>query len=207
MVRQSRSSLEATQSQLNALKSERDELVDSNNALHMKTSSPAGSRDTSPTERDHLQHYIDESKKEKRGLVSVRKSKPFVPTFDRQGKNGRHWSPRFANYGLQALPTSSKSRLSQQLRLAQDETATITSELTSKFDEYARYRRTKHAKFERLVTIMEEREKLRQMGRAGLDLYGDNNVVNGKVTEVHEWGLTVQVLGAPEVMKTRDRHY
>ncbi|KAI6130647.1 hypothetical protein EDD16DRAFT_1723217 [Pisolithus croceorrhizus] len=37
----------------------------------------------------------------------------------------------------------------------------------------------------------------------GMDLYGDDNMVNGKFTGIHEWGrLTVQVLGALKVTKT-----
>ncbi|KAI5992620.1 hypothetical protein EDC04DRAFT_2613597 [Pisolithus marmoratus] len=140
----------------------------------MKISSLAGSHDTSPTECNHLQHYIDESKKEKCSLISVMSrleedvcahclSTEEIQTLHTNIQQARQeWQALESQvHELWSTGTANKfkSRLSQQLRLAQDETATITSELTSKFDEYAHYCCTKHAKFEQLVTIMEECEK------------------------------------------------
>ncbi|KAI6139407.1 hypothetical protein BKA82DRAFT_25515 [Pisolithus tinctorius] len=159
------SSLESAQTQLNALKTERDELVESNNALEAKITSIANSRDTSSTELDHLRHRIEECEKEKRDLIGVvSRLKEDASQRDEEIQTLRT-NLRQARQDQQALEsqvrelrsadTANKFKietLSQQLGLAQDETARVTTELTSKSEEYARYRRTKHAEFIQLQT-------------------------------------------------------
>ncbi|KAI6030410.1 hypothetical protein F5J12DRAFT_800153 [Pisolithus orientalis] len=145
------SSLESAQTQLNALKTERDEL--------------ANSRDTSSTELDHLRHRVEECEKEKRELIGVvSRLKEDASQRDEEIQTLRT-NLRQARQEQQALEsqvrelrsadTANKFKietLSQQLGLAQDETARVTTELTSKSEEYARYRRTKHAEFIQLQT-------------------------------------------------------
>ncbi|KAI6009008.1 hypothetical protein BKA83DRAFT_648805 [Pisolithus microcarpus] len=162
-------SLEAAQSKLSALKSERDELVESNNTLQAKIASLATSRNTSSTELDHLRHRIDECEKEKRDLIGV-VSRLKEDASQRDG-NANYlisfirscpFSSYRGNPNSSHQPSTGKARtagfgfkietLSQQLGLAKDETARVTTELTSKSEEYARYRRTKHAEFVQLQT-------------------------------------------------------
>lgn len=158
-------SLEAAQSKLSALKSERDELVESNNTLQAKIASLATSRNTSSTELDHLRHRIDECEKEKRDLIGVvsrlkedaSQRDEEIQTLRTNLRQARQEQQVLESQvrELRSADTANKFKietLSQQLGLAKDETARVTTELTYKSEEYARYRRTKHAEFVQLQT-------------------------------------------------------
>ncbi|KAI6151410.1 hypothetical protein EDD17DRAFT_1636802 [Pisolithus thermaeus] len=158
-------SLEAAQSKLSALTNERDELVESNNVLQAKIASLATSRTSSSTELDHLRHRIEECENEKRDLIGVvSRLKEDASQRDEEIQTLRtnlrqerqeHQALESQVRDLRCADTSNKFKietLSQQLSLAQDETARVTAEVASKSEEYARYRRTKHAELVQLQT-------------------------------------------------------
>lgn len=158
-------SLEAAQSKLSALTNERDELVESNNVLQAKIASLATSRTTSSTELDHLRHRVEECEKEKRDLIGVvsrlkedasqRDEEIQILRTNLRQERQEQQALESQVRDLRCADTANKFKietLSQQLGLAQDETARVTAEVASKSEEYARYRRTKHAEFVQLQT-------------------------------------------------------
>ncbi|KAG8214434.1 hypothetical protein J3R82DRAFT_9457 [Butyriboletus roseoflavus] len=152
--------LETLQKEVAAIKEERDQLVTSNRDLETRISSFTSSRSSSASDLDHLRNRIEETEREKRDLMGVvSRLKEDATQRDEEVQNLRA-SLRQARHDHQTLETqvrelhstetSTKFKietLSQQLTLAQSETVRVHTELTAKSEEYANYRRNKHAEF------------------------------------------------------------
>ncbi|KAG9315951.1 hypothetical protein JVU11DRAFT_3605 [Chiua virens] len=155
--------LDSLQKDVTTVKEERDQLVASNKDLETRVSSYTSSQSSSVSDLDHLRIRVDETEREKRDLmVVVSRLKEDATQRDDEVQNLRA-SLRQARQDHQALETqvrelrsaetSTKFKLetlSQQLSLAQSESERANSELVAKADEYANYRRTKHAEFVQL---------------------------------------------------------
>ncbi|KAF8843385.1 hypothetical protein BDN67DRAFT_924393 [Paxillus ammoniavirescens] len=156
-------SLQSAQTELNTIKGERDQIVASNRDLEARISSLSASQSSSSSEVDQLKHRVEETEREKRDLIGVvSRLKEDAGQRDEEVQNLRsnlrqarqdHQALETQVRELRSIETSTKFKLdtlSQKITLAQSETERTTTELTAKSDEYARYRRTKHAEFSQL---------------------------------------------------------
>ncbi|KAG6376921.1 hypothetical protein JVT61DRAFT_953 [Boletus reticuloceps] len=155
--------VDTLQKEATTSKQERDQLVASNKDLETRVSLFTSSQSSSVSDLDHLRNRVEETEREKRDLIGVvSRLKEDATQRDEEIQNLRS-SLRQARQDHQALDTqvrelrstetSTKFKLetfSQQLSLAQSEADRVNNELTAKSEEYANYRRTKHAEFVQL---------------------------------------------------------
>ncbi|KAF9220879.1 hypothetical protein BS17DRAFT_786120 [Gyrodon lividus] len=157
------SSLQTVQNELNTIKAERDQLVSSNRDSEARISSLSTSQSSSSSELDQLKHRVEETEREKRDLIGVvSRLKEDAGQRDEEVQSLRsnlrqarqdHQALEIQVRELRSIETSTKFKLdtlSQQSTLAQSETERANAELAAKSEEYARYRRTKHAEFVQL---------------------------------------------------------
>ncbi|KAF8443123.1 hypothetical protein L210DRAFT_3620711 [Boletus edulis BED1] len=155
--------VDTLQKEVTTIKQERDQLVASNKDLETRVSLFTSSQSSSVSDLDHLRNRVEETEREKRDLIGVvSRLKEDTTQRDEEIQSLRS-SLRQARQDHQALDTqvrelrstetSTKFKLetfSQQLSLAQSEADRVNNELTAKSEEYANYRRTKHAEFVQL---------------------------------------------------------
>ncbi|KAG1824960.1 hypothetical protein EV424DRAFT_710307 [Suillus variegatus] len=169
-------SLENVQSQLTVTRQEKEQLAASKNDLEAQISNLSTSQYTSSTELDQFKHRIEDAEREKRDLMGVvNRLKEDATQRDDEVQNLRnslrqarqeHQTQETQVRELRSSETSSKFKidsLTQQLQLAQSEVERATIELSSKIEEHAKYRRTKHAE---LATLQAAHDSLTQQHSA-----------------------------------------
>ncbi|KAJ2925786.1 hypothetical protein H1R20_g11316, partial [Candolleomyces eurysporus] len=151
-------SVDSVQSELQQVKQERDKLAGENNALKAQISSLSTSQFSSSSAVDSLKHQLDDTEREKRDLLGVisrlkeegAQREEEIHTLRSNLKEARqeHQSLESQIRDLKSTEASTKFKvetLTQHLKLAQAEAERTSNELTSKAEEYTKYRRTKHA--------------------------------------------------------------
>ncbi|KAG2344469.1 hypothetical protein BDR05DRAFT_975520 [Suillus weaverae] len=169
-------SLENVQSQLTVTKQEKEQLAASKISLEAQISNLSTSQSTSSTELDQLNNRVQDAEREKRGLMGVvNRLKEDATQRDDEVQNLRnslrqarqeHQTQETQVRELRSSETSNKFKidsLTQQLQLAQSEVERATVELSSKTEEHAKYRRTKHAEF---ATLQAAHDSLTQQHSA-----------------------------------------
>ncbi|KAG2144206.1 hypothetical protein DEU56DRAFT_790720 [Suillus clintonianus] len=152
------SSLENVQNQLTVTRQEKEQLAVSKSSLEAQISNFSTSQSSSSTELDQLKHRVEDAEREKRDLMGVvNRLKEDATQRDDEIQNLRnslrqarqeHQTQEAQVRELSSSETSNKFKidsLTQQLELSQSEVERVTSELSSKIEEHAKYRRTKHA--------------------------------------------------------------
>ncbi|KAG6853933.1 hypothetical protein C0991_012425 [Blastosporella zonata] len=152
-------SLENVQNELSQIKEERAQLVASQTSLQMQLQNISNSQSASSSEVDTLKRRVEDTEREKRDLVGVI-SRLKQDSAQREGKEIQtlRTSLKEARQEHQALEsqvrklrsgeTATKYKiesLTQQLQLAQAEAERTNNELTTKSEEFSKYRRSKHA--------------------------------------------------------------
>ncbi|KII91087.1 hypothetical protein PLICRDRAFT_28915 [Plicaturopsis crispa FD-325 SS-3] len=163
LAKELETSLESVQGELNQVKQERDQLAASRAELQVQITSLSSSQSTSSTEADSLKHRMEDTEREKRDLVVVvsrlkedsTQREEEIHTLRANLKQARqdHQELESQVRELRSVETSTKFKvdsLSQQLQLSQSETERTSAELTAKSDEFAKYRRSKHAEMTQL---------------------------------------------------------
>ncbi|KAF8967178.1 hypothetical protein BDZ97DRAFT_1917117 [Flammula alnicola] len=151
-------SAESVHEELKQVKQERDQLVDSKAALQAQLSALSASQSTSSTEVETLKRRVDDTEREKRDLVGVisrlkdesSQRDEEIHTLRANLKEARqeHQALEAQLRELRSTETATKFKidsLSQQLQLSQTEAERTSSELSTKTEEFAKYRRMKHA--------------------------------------------------------------
>jgi nucleoprotein TPR len=169
-------SLENVQSQLTVTRQEKEQLATSKSSLEAQLSNFSASQSTSSTELDQLKHRVEDAEREKRDLMGVvNRLKEDATQRDDEVQNLRnslrqarqeHQSQETQVRELRSSETSNKFKidsLTQQLQLAQSEVERATVELSSKIEEHANYRRTRHAEF---ATLQAAHDSLTQQHSA-----------------------------------------
>ncbi|KAG1780540.1 hypothetical protein EV702DRAFT_1078352 [Suillus placidus] len=169
-------SLENVQSQLTVTKQEKEQLAAAKISLEAQISNLSTSHSTSSTELDQLNNRVQDAEREKRGLMGVvNRLKEDATQRDDEVQNLRnslrqarqeHQTQETQVRELRSSETSNKFKidsLTQQLQLAQSEVERATAELSSKTEEHAKYRRTKHAEF---ATLQAAHDSLTQQHSA-----------------------------------------
>ncbi|KAJ7288016.1 hypothetical protein C8J57DRAFT_504699 [Mycena rebaudengoi] len=165
-------SAETLHAELRQVRQERDELLSSQAALQAQIATLSNSQSSSSTEVDNLKHRVEDTEREKRDLVGVisrlkqdgSQREEEIQTLRANLKEARqeHQTLESQVRELRSTETSTKFKvesLSQQLQLSQSETERTNTELTTKSEEFSKYRRTKHAE---LVTLQANFDALTQ---------------------------------------------
>ncbi|KAK0441608.1 hypothetical protein EV421DRAFT_2082889 [Armillaria borealis] len=152
------SQLEATQTEVKELKQERDQLVSSQVELKAEILRLSTTQSTSSTELDDVRRRLEDSEREKRDVMAVvsrlkqdeTQREEEIQTLRKHLKDARQEHQTLENQvrELRSTETSTKFKLeslSQQLELSQSEVERTNSELTSKSEEFTKYRRAKQA--------------------------------------------------------------
>ncbi|OBZ68761.1 Nucleoprotein TPR [Grifola frondosa] len=155
--------LEKVQKELTQVKQEKEELATERAALQTQLSALSSTQSVSSTEVDTLKHRVEDTEREKRDLIGVvsrlkedtTQRDEEIQTLRTNLKQARqeHQSLESQLRELRSSETAAKFKLdslSQQLQLARDEVERTSTELTSKTEEFAKYRRTKHAELTHL---------------------------------------------------------
>ncbi|KAL0058021.1 Protein mlp1 [Marasmius tenuissimus] len=155
--------LESVQEELKQVKKERDQLVSTQNELQTKVAALSSSQTSSTSEVQELKNRLDDAEREKRELLGIiSRLKQEESQRDEEIQNLRtnlrdarqeHQTLEGQVREIRATETSSKFKLdtlSQQLELAKSEADRANTELVSKSEELAQYRRTKQAE---IVTL------------------------------------------------------
>ncbi|KAK0187834.1 hypothetical protein F5146DRAFT_1060914 [Armillaria mellea] len=152
------SQLDDTQTEVKELKEERDQLVSSQAELKAEIARLSTTQSTSSTELDDVRRRLEDSKREKRDVMAVvsrlkqdeTQREEEIQTLRKHLKDARQEHQTLENQvrELRSTETSTKFKLeslSQQLELSQSEVQRTNSELTSKSEEFTKYRRAKQA--------------------------------------------------------------
>ncbi|KAG6833443.1 hypothetical protein H0H87_006809 [Tephrocybe sp. NHM501043] len=150
--------LENVQKELNQSKQERDQLVASQTSLRTQIQDLLNSQTVSSTEVGNLKHRVDDTEREKRDLVGIisrlkqdkAQQEEEIHALRANLKEARqeHQALESQVRELRSTETSTKYKfesLTQQLELAQAEAERTSNELTTKSEEFSKYRRSKHA--------------------------------------------------------------
>ncbi|KAG2753160.1 hypothetical protein P692DRAFT_20797402 [Suillus brevipes Sb2] len=169
-------SLENVQSQLTVTRQEKEQLAALKSGLEAQISNLSTSQSSSSTELDQLKHRVEDAEREKRDLMGVvNRLKEDATQRDDEVQNLRnslrqarqeHQTQETQVRELRSSETSNKFKidsLTQQVQLAQSEVERATAELSSKIEEHAKYRRTKHAEF---ATLQAAHDSLTQQHSA-----------------------------------------
>ncbi|KAF5340774.1 hypothetical protein D9611_007504 [Ephemerocybe angulata] len=151
-------SMENVHAELESVKREKERLAEENAELKAKVSALSNSQTSASSEVEGLKHQVDDVEREKRELLGVitrmreegAQREDEIQTLRANLKEARqeHQALESQVRELKSSETSTKFKvdtLQQQLQLAQAEAERASGELTSKAEEYAKYRRTKHA--------------------------------------------------------------
>ncbi|KAG6850340.1 hypothetical protein H0H93_014613 [Arthromyces matolae] len=146
------------QNDLNQVRQERDQLVLSQSSLQAQIQNLSNSQTVSSTELDNMKRRVEDTEREKRDLVGVisrlkqdgGQQDEEVLSLRANLKEARqeHLALESQVRELRSGETATKYKidsLSQQLQLAQAEAERTNNELTSKSEEFSKYRREKHA--------------------------------------------------------------
>lgn len=152
------SQLDDTQTEVKELKEERDQLVSSQAELKAEITRLSTTQSTSSTELDDVRRRLEDSEREKRDVMAVvsrlkqdeTQREEEIQTLRKHLKDARQEHQTLENQvrELRSTETSTKFKLeslSQQLELSQSEVERTNSELTSKSEEFTKYRRAKQA--------------------------------------------------------------
>ncbi|KAI0953616.1 hypothetical protein AcW1_007790 [Taiwanofungus camphoratus] len=157
------SSLESVRKELEHVKQEKEELAVSRATLQAQITTLSTTQSASSTEVDTLKHRVEDTEREKRDLITVVsrlkedgvQREEEIQTLRANLKQARHEHQALESQlrELRSTENSTKFKLdslSQQLQLAKEEAARASEELTAKTEDFAKYRRTKHAEFAQL---------------------------------------------------------
>ncbi|KAF5382472.1 hypothetical protein D9615_003024 [Tricholomella constricta] len=166
------SSLESVQNELSQVKRERDQLAVSQTALQAQIQALSNSQSSSSSELDTLKRRVEDTEREKRDLVGVisrlkqegAQQEEEIQTLRTNLKEARHEHQTLEAQvrELRSGETSTKFKiesLSQQLQLSQAEAERTNNELTTKSEDFSKYRRNKHAE---LVNVQASLDSLTQ---------------------------------------------
>ncbi|KAF9483517.1 hypothetical protein BDN70DRAFT_873831 [Pholiota conissans] len=151
-------SSESVHNELTQVKQERDQLAESKVALQHQLTALSNSQSSSTTEVETLRRRVDDTEREKRELITVisrlkdegTQRDEEIHTLRSNLKEARHEHQALEAQvrELRSTETATKFKiesLSQQLQLSQAEAERANSELSTKTEEFAKYRRMKHA--------------------------------------------------------------
>ncbi|KAI0087040.1 hypothetical protein BDY19DRAFT_324018 [Irpex rosettiformis] len=163
---------ENLQSQLKKIQQEKEEIVVSRNNLQAQLSSVSSSTSASSHEVEVLKQRVEDTEREKRDLIGVISRLKEDTTQREEEIHTLRSNLKQARQDYQALEsqlrelrsaeTANKFKidsLSQQLSLTQTEAQRASSELAAKTEEFANYRRSKHAE---LANLQADRDSLDQ---------------------------------------------
>ncbi|KAJ3503028.1 hypothetical protein NLJ89_g8615 [Agrocybe chaxingu] len=164
--------VETIREELSQVKQERGQLAESKVALEAQLASISSSQSTSSSQVEALQRRLDDTEREKRDLVVVisrlkeegSQRDEEIQTLRANLKEARqeHQALESQVRELRSTETSTKFKidsLTQQLQLSQGEAERVNNELNAKTDEFAKYRRSKHAE---TATLQAEFDSLTQ---------------------------------------------
>ncbi|KAL4250041.1 hypothetical protein ABKN59_004926 [Abortiporus biennis] len=168
--------LENVQLELKKVKEEKDEIAAARSLLEEKLSKVSNAESSSHSEVDTLKRRVEDTEREKRDLIGVvSRLKDDSAQRDEEIQTLRT-NLKQARQEYQALETKLREirstetatkfkldSLGQQLQLAKDEAERATSDLATKSDEFAKYRREKHAE---LAQLQAAHDSLSQSSRA-----------------------------------------
>ncbi|KAJ3731245.1 hypothetical protein DFJ43DRAFT_435652 [Lentinula guzmanii] len=150
--------IERLQEELTQVKQERDQLLASQSELQTRITTLATSQNSSSHEAEELKHRLEDVEREKRDLINVisrlkqdgSECDAEINTLRSNLKEARaeHSELESKFREVRATETSTKFKLeslTQQLSLAQSEVERVNAELTTKSEEYGKYRRAKQA--------------------------------------------------------------
>ncbi|PPR07761.1 hypothetical protein CVT24_003711 [Panaeolus cyanescens] len=158
LSRELETTAEEVQQELSKVKQERDQLVNEKASWQSQLSALATSQTSSSSEVESLKQHIEAVEREKRDLLVVitrlkdesSQRDEEIQTLRANLKEARqeHQTLETQVRELRSNETATKFKidsLSQQLQLAQAEVERTNEELTTKTEDFAKYRRTKHA--------------------------------------------------------------
>ncbi|KAF8158177.1 hypothetical protein B0H34DRAFT_444170 [Crassisporium funariophilum] len=161
-------SVEAVHEELNQVKHERDQLIEERSALQNRLATLSTSQHSSSSEVDALKQRVDDTEREKRDLVGVisrlkdesSQREEEIHTLRANLKEARqeHQVLEAHVRELRSTETSTKFKLdslAQQLQLSQTEAERTNVELTEKTEDFAKYRRAKHAEMANLQASLD----------------------------------------------------
>ncbi|KAI0338862.1 hypothetical protein BDW22DRAFT_1362157 [Trametopsis cervina] len=154
---------EGLQNELRQVKQEKEEIVASRNELQAQLVSITTSRSATSTEAELLKQRVDDTEREKRDLIGVisrlkedaTQREEEIHTLRGNLKQARQDYQGLESQlrELRSTETANKFKLdslSQQLELAKEEAKRTSADLATKTEEYATFRRTKHAELTQL---------------------------------------------------------
>ncbi|KAH9936573.1 uncharacterized protein B0H18DRAFT_974482 [Fomitopsis serialis] len=157
------STLDSVRRELEQVKREKDELAASRASLQAQISTLSTTQSTSSVEVETLKHRIEDAGREKRDLVTVvsrlkddsAQREEEIQTLRTNLKQARqeHQTLESQVRELRSAETATKFKvdsLNQQLQLSQEHAERTSNDLNVKVEEFAQYRRTKHAEFAQL---------------------------------------------------------
>ncbi|CAA7262954.1 unnamed protein product [Cyclocybe aegerita] len=164
--------VESIREELKQVKQERGQLAESKAALETQLANVCSSQSTSTSQVEALQRRLDDAEREKRDLVVVisrlkeegSQRDEEIQTLRANLKEARqeHQALESQVRELRSMETSTKFKidsLTQQLQLSQGEAERVNNELNAKTEEFAKYRRSKHAE---TATLQAEFDSLTQ---------------------------------------------
>ncbi|KZT67236.1 hypothetical protein DAEQUDRAFT_729270 [Daedalea quercina L-15889] len=155
--------LDAVRKELEQVKREKDELATARASLQAQITTLSTTQSTSSSEVEALKHKIEDTEREKRELVTVvsrlkedgAQREEEIQTLRTNLRQARqdHQALESQLRELRSAETATKFKLdslSQQLQLSQEHAERMSSDLNAKVEEFATYRRTKHAELAQL---------------------------------------------------------
>ncbi|KAI0736332.1 hypothetical protein C8Q72DRAFT_803970 [Fomitopsis betulina] len=155
--------LDSVRKELEQVKREKDELATSRATLQAQITTLSTTTTSSSAEVDTLKHRIEDTEREKRELVTVvsrlkedgAQREDEIQTLRTNLKQARqeHQALEGQLRELRSSETATRFKLdslSQQLQLSQEHGERMTNDLNAKVEEFANYRRTKHAELAQL---------------------------------------------------------
>ncbi|KAI0693206.1 hypothetical protein BC835DRAFT_1276339 [Cytidiella melzeri] len=154
---------ENLQNELRQLQREKEDIEASRNSLQAQLMSISNSTSASSNEAESLRQRVEDTEREKRDLIGVVNRLKEDATQREEEIHTLRGNLKQARQDYQVLETQVRElrstdtankfkldSLSQQLNLAQAEAQRTSIDLTAKTEEFANYRRTKHAELARL---------------------------------------------------------
>ncbi|EMD40194.1 hypothetical protein CERSUDRAFT_112402 [Gelatoporia subvermispora B] len=162
-VQELQETLTNVQKELSQVKQEKEELATSQNALQAQLVALTNNQTLSSTEVETLKHRVDDAEREKRDLVvvvsrlreDITQRDEEIMTLRNNLRQARqdHQALESQLRELRSSETATKFKvdsLTQQLKLAKAEAERASAELAAKTEEFAKYRRAKHAELAQL---------------------------------------------------------
>ncbi|KAG6916321.1 hypothetical protein DXG01_007371 [Tephrocybe rancida] len=189
--------LESVQNELSQIKQERDQLATSQTTLQAQLQTISNSQSASSSEVETLKRRVEDTDREKRDLVGVisrlkqdvASHEEEIQTLRQNLKEARqeYQAQEAQVRELRSGETATKYKiesLSQQLQLAQTEAERTSNELTTKSEDFSKYRRVKHAELANVQASLDTLSETHAATQASLkSLQSSHTAQNHQLTQ------------------------